>query len=610
MILLFKAALRSRKHLALLITSFLTLIALTIANFLEISALGILINADTLSQLASNQKISPSILNLAGSSDEKNPLQWVIGKAQALSGEVSSFTVLISVLLGVALFKALALFWSRYMTQIMAIRISRDLRLQYFEHIQTLPMSFYQKHNIGSLSSRVVGDANQIALSINSFLTNYLHAPFTVLITLITCFISSWQLSLIVFLGVPLIAFPIVTLAKRVRKVSKLLQSNQEKFASVLIDFLAGIQTVKIFAMESFSFKKYEEQNDRMAMLESKNAKYALLTRPILHFITTICLASVVLFGLLVLGISVSQLVIFCGFLQLSYETLKKFGDENANMQRGIAAAERMFEVLHLRPEIEDAPHAIMLTEFKDKIEFHHVGFRYAEKWILKDLSFTVKKGETVAIVGPTGSGKSTIVQLIPRLYEVQEGNITIDGKPLSAYTQKSIREQIGFVPQKPFLFSDTISANISFGKPFSEKEIKQAAIKAHADEFITKLSSGYESLVAESGQNLSGGQQQRLAIARALVKKAPILVLDEATSSLDVLSEHKIKAAIQDLHGEVTQIIIAHRLGTIQHADRIIFLDQGVKLAEGTKEELLKSCEPFRLMWDMLSHKEESGAG
>ncbi|MGR3973264.1 MAG: ABC transporter ATP-binding protein [Candidatus Rhabdochlamydia sp.] len=606
MILLFKAALKSRKHLILLITSFLTLIALTLANFLEISALGILINADSLSQLLSGQKLSPSILSIAEGGD-KNPLQWLIQKASTVVGNVSSFKVMITALILVALFKALSLFWSRYMTQIMAIRISQDLRLQYFEHIQTLPMNFYQKHNIGSLSSRVVGDANQIALSINSFLTNYLHAPFTVLLTLTTCFMSSWQLSMIVFLGFPLIIFPIVTLAKRVKRVSKQLQSNQERFASVLIDFLAGIQTVKVFAMEPFSFKKYEEQNAQMAILESKNAKYALLTRPILHLITTVCLTAVVLFGLLVLGLSVSQLIIFCGFLQLSYETLKKFGDENANMQKGIAAAERMFEVLHLKPEIEDHPHAVAITDFKDSIEFRHVGFRYEDTWVLKDLSFTVKKGETVAIVGPTGSGKSTIVQLLPRLYDVQEGQICIDQKPLSAYTQKSIRELIGFVPQRPFLFSDTIAANISFGKPFSHQEILAAAIKAHADEFIAKLPLGYESQVLESGQNLSGGQQQRIAIARALVKKAPILVLDEATSSLDVLSEHKIKEAIQDLHGEVTQVIIAHRLGTIKHADRIIFLDQGVKIAEGTKEELLKTCPAFRRMWEMLSHQDET---
>ncbi|MGH2613555.1 MAG: ABC transporter transmembrane domain-containing protein, partial [Rhabdochlamydiaceae bacterium] len=237
------------------------MIFLTIANFLEVSALGVLINSDTLSQLVSGKPISSPALEVMGKNTDKNPLQWVIAKLQSVLGNVSSFKVMIAILVSVALFKAISLFWSRYMTQLMAIRVSRDLRLQYFEHIQALPMSFYQKHNIGSLSSRVVGDAGQIAMSINSALTNYLHTPFTILLTLVACFFSSWQLSMVIFFGIPMIVLPIITLAKRVKRVSRQLQSNQEKFASVLIDFLAGIQTVKIFAMESFSFKKYKEQN-------------------------------------------------------------------------------------------------------------------------------------------------------------------------------------------------------------------------------------------------------------------------------------------------------------------------------------------------------------
>ncbi len=606
MSLLFKAALRNRKHLSLLLVSFLTLIFLTVANSLEVSALGVLINADTLSQLMSGKAIFSPALDFVGKSHENNPLQWVIEKVHQQLGNVSSLKVMIAILVSVAVFKAISLFWSRYMTQLMAIRVSRDLRQQYFEHIQALPMSFYQKHNIGSLSSRVVGDAGQIATSINSALTNYLHTPFTIFLTLLFCFYISWQLSMVIFFGLPMIVLPIITLAKRVKRVSRQLQSNQEKFASVLIDFLAGIQTVKIFAMESFSFKKYKEQNDRMAVLEGKTAKYGFLTRPILHLITTLCLAAVVLFGLLTLKLTISQLIVFCGLLQMSYEAIKKFADENANIQRGVVAAERMFEVLNLKPEIEDHPHAIQLPGFHDQIEFDHVWFRYQGEWVLKNVSFTVKKGETVAIVGPTGSGKSTIVQLLPRLYEVQEGEIRFDGKPVNAYTQKSLREHIGFVSQKPFLFCDTIAANIAFGRNFSREEIIEAARRAHAEEFIIKQPKGYDSMVAEAGQNLSGGQQQRLAITRALVKNAPILVLDEANSSLDAISENKIRLAIAELHGQITQIIIAHRLGTIEHADRIIFLDHGEKIAEGTKDELLKSCEPFRLMWEILHHSEK----
>lgn len=596
--LLLKAALRNRKHLYLLISSFVTLVFLTFAGFLEVSALGVLFSSDK------EAIISESAAAL---SKGANLLNWAMERLQETFTGIESLYVLLTLLVAVALFKAVSLFASRYITQLVAIRVSRDLRQQYFEHIQLLPMSFYQKHNIGSLSSRVVGDAGQIATSINSGITNFLHTPFTIIGTLLYCFYISWPLSIVIFVGIPMIILPITFLAKRVKRVSRQLQTNQERFASVLIDFLAGIHTVKIFAMELFSIKKYKEQNDRMAALESKTAKYGLLTRPILHASTTLCLAGVILFGRFTLELTIADMILFCGSLQLSYEAVKKFADENANIQRGVVAAERMFEVLHLRPEIEDREGAIELSGFQDSIEFDRVWFRYGGEWVLRDVSFTIKKGETVALVGPTGAGKSTIVQLLPRLYEVQRGEIRIDGKPLDAYTQRSLRETIAFVSQKPFLFCDTIGANIAFGRDFSQEAIENAAKRAHAEEFIVRQPQGYNTPLADTGQNLSGGQQQRLAIARALVKEAPILILDEATSSLDALSENRIKDAIAELHGSVTQIIIAHRLGTIEHADRIIYLERGEKIAEGTKEQLLATCDPFRLTWEALYRIEKT---
>ncbi|OGN67831.1 MAG: ABC transporter ATP-binding protein [Chlamydiae bacterium RIFCSPLOWO2_02_FULL_49_12] len=538
---------------------------------------------------------------------ETNPLNWILRNTAKTFHLSDNINVLIGLLVVIAVFKAIWLFLSRFTTQLFAIRISRDLRQRYFEHIQSLPMSFYQEYNIGSLSSRVVGDAGQIASSLNSSVTNFLQTPFTIVTSLLVCFYLSWQLSLVILVGLPMIIMPIVFLAKRVKRVTRQLQLNQERFASVLIDFLAGIQTVKIFAMELFSRKKYEEQNDRMAVLESKTAKYALLTRPILHAITTLCIAGVVIFGLYTLGMPLSQLIVFSGMLHLAYEPVKKFADENANIQRGVVAAERMFEVLNIKPHIEDQDGALELSGFNDSIEFDRVWFRYQGEWILKDVSFTVRKGQTVAIVGPTGAGKSTIVQLLPRLYEVQKGEIRIDGKPLNAYTQKSLRENIAFVSQRPFLFYDTVAANISFGRHFSQEEIENSAKRAHAHEFIKELPDKYHTMLTDAGQNLSGGQQQRLAIARALLKDAPVLILDEATSALDAISENRIKSAIFDLHGEVTQILIAHRLGTIEHADKIIYLEKGEKIAEGSKKELLKHCVEFRQMWEALYRTEKS---
>ncbi|HEV8051225.1 MAG TPA: ABC transporter ATP-binding protein [Parachlamydiaceae bacterium] len=504
----------------------------------------------------------------------------------------------------VAIFKAITLFIHRFSTRLVAIRLSSDLRQEYFDHIQSLPMSFYQKYNMGSLSSRVVGDAAMIAEAVNACLVNYIQTPFTIVTTLTICFLTSWQLSLIIFFGFPLLVIPIVFLSRRVKRISKQIQKNQEHFTSVILDFLGGIQTVKVFAMEDFSQKKYREKNERMAALEKKSARYDLSSRPIIHTIGMMFLATALLYGLYVLHMSVAEVLFYCGMLYIFYEPIKKFAEENSHIQRGIAAAERMFEVLDLKPDILDGANAEELKDFDGPIEFDNVSFRYGDEWVLKNLSFTVKKGESVALVGPTGAGKSTIAQLLPRLYDVQQGEVRINGKPINTFTQKSIREQIAFIPQKPFLFLDTISANIAYGRGFSDDNIEMAAKKAHADEFIQLLPLKYATELDEGGKNLSGGQQQRLAIARALVKQAPILVMDEATSSLDAVSESYIKSSISKLQGHVTQIIIAHRLSTIDHVDRIIYLEKGEKVAEGSIEELLKTCPNFKKMWDMSLHQ------
>lgn len=513
----------------------------------------------------------------------------------------TNVSYLILALIFVALFKAATLFCYRYGTTLLAINVSRDTRQAYFDHIQSLPMSFYQEHNIGSLSSRVVNDATMIADGINSMLINYLQTPFALLTTLAICFIISWQLSLAVFIGFPLLVIPIVFLAKRIKRIAKQIQKKQEAFASVLVEFLSGIQTIKIFAMEEFSLKKYTEHNEQMALLEKKSARYDISSRPILHTIGIFCLVAAMLIGLYGLNLPLYEVLFYCGLLTTVYEPIKKFAEENGRIQRGIAASERMGEVLLIEPQVADRDGAIDIQTFNESIEFQNVSFGYGETKVLRDVSFKVKKGQKVAIVGPTGAGKSTIVQLLVRLYDVQEGRILIDGTNIRDLTQRSLREIIGFVPQRPFLFFDTVGENISFGRPFSVGEIKEAARRAHAAEFIERLPHGYQTQLAEAGKSLSGGQQQRIAIARAFIKKTPILIMDEATSSLDATSEEQIKEALDEVRGETTQIIIAHRLSTIEDADLIIYLDHGKKLAEGTKDELLASCPPFKKMWELL---------
>lgn len=631
---LFKIAFSNLKHRFLIILTIIFMVLLTFSSQLEMFAVGVLtkkgpdffelfaptengvlVNKEAISREEMLERWSQLDKDNKGyvttadaeyfikHSQSKSFFERLFNKVNSIFGISDNFNNLAFFLVFVALFKATSLFIHRYSTKLLAIRISRDLRQSYFEHIQALPMEFYQQYNMGSLSSRVVGDAVQIAEAVDACLTNYLQTPFAMLTTISLCFMISWKLSLIIFVGFPLLILPIAFLARRVKRVSKQIQQNQERFASVLLDFLAGIQTVKVFAMEDFSLKKYREQNDRMATLEQKNARYDLSTRPVVHTIAMFFVALALIYGLYVLKLSVSEVFVFCGFLYLFYEPVKKFAEENSRIQRGVAAAERLFEVMDLKPQIQDNEEALDVDQFNSLIEFDNVWFKYKDDWILKGLSFTVKKGETVAIVGPTGAGKSTIVQLLPRLFDVQKGEIRINGTPIKSFTQKSLRNLIGFVPQRPFLFLDTVAQNISYGRKFTPEQIQEAARKAHAEEFITKLAQGYQTELSETGKNLSGGQQQRLAIARALVKNAPILVMDEATSSLDTVSEHHIKTAIQQLRGQITQIIIAHRLSTIEDADKIIYLEKGEKIAEGTRDELLKSCDGFRQMWEMMHH-------
>ncbi len=622
--LLLQVAKKVKHHSLLFIATFLTLIALTIASQLEMCLLGVISNSgvdffalfgkknqETLS-LDQVQSLWPDITGeKSGHLSRSVAATYVAKKSQGdlfrrflyriqglFSLNQGGLVRLIFFLVFIALFKGIFLFLSRYTTQALSVKVSRDLRQQYFEHIQKLPMSFYQKHPIGSLASRVVSDAHQISLALNGAISNYLHAPITIAFTFFICVCISWKLSLIIFVGLPLIIAPIVILTRKVKRITREWQKRQEGFTSVLIEFLSGIQTIKVFSMEKFSKKKYQEQNNAMTHLEVKTAKYDLLTRPILHAMTTFCLASVVIFGLYVLKMTVSELLVFCGTLYLFYEPIRRFADVNANIQKGVVAAERLFEVLNLQPNIVDCPKSVSL-DFQSLIAFEDVWFRYKDAWVLKGVSFKVRKGESIAIVGATGSGKSTLVKLLPRLYSVDRGDIKIDGKSITTYTQKSLRQNIAFVPQSPFLFYDTLRANVTFGKSFSDEAVRAAIKQAHAEDFVLALPQGYDAALDEMGNNLSGGQKQRLAIARALIKKAPILVLDEATSALDALSERAIKEALIELRGKITQLIIAHRLSTIEHVDRIIFLEKGKKIAEGTLSHLLKTCLPFKLMWE-----------
>lgn len=501
----------------------------------------------------------------------------------------------------VALIKAFATFFQGYTTSLVAIRVSKQLRQNYFDHIQKLSLHFYHRYNIGSLAVRISSDAEAVALATNSLLTNYLQTPFTLISSLVLLYYISARLFFTLFFVVPLLIAPIWILTKKVKRITKATRSRQEQITNVLYEFLAGIQTIKSFSMEQFSSKKYSQCNENVVRLEEKGSRYSHLLRPILHFFGSMFIVALILWGFYVASLSLSELLVFCGILSQMYEPIKRFAEQNIQIQKGVVSADRIDEVMQIQPDLKDLPTAIEMPAFSKEIRFQDVYFKYDEKdpnWILQDFNLTISKGEFVAIVGPTGVGKSTLVQLLLRLYDADRGSVLIDGVDIRQFQQDSLRRSIAYVPQRPFLFLDTIEANIAFGEPLTQENVVKAAKMAHADEFICKMPSGYQSVLQEMGKDLSGGQQQRLALARALYKKSEILILDEATSSLDVVTEGKIKDALKDLYGEKTLIVIAHRLSTVASADRIVYMDEG-KAITGSLNDLLASSRKFSAMWN-----------
>lgn len=630
--LLLKLLLKSRKHLVLFIAVGFGVIGLSLASQLEVFSVGVVvktgsdfflvfgkekengklskvseisfeniesrlreIQSDT-TKLLTKEAVDEYVAKHSKKSFIQKSIDW-LDKHFHIHRNLGALAIF---LFFVAIFKAIFLFTNRFCAQLIAIRISKDIRLSYFQCFQSLPFSFYNHHDVGNLTSRINADAHQIAISVNSLFINYLYAPIIFISSIVSCLCISFKLCLLVFLGFPLLVLPVLYIARRIKFLAKLFLKKQEKFSSILVEFLTGIMTAKLFQTEDYILSKYKKENDAMAFLEERSALYALSARPILHAVSSLFFALIMIAGLYKFSIPPEELLIFCGMLYVAYEPCKKFADENNNIMKGIAAAERFNELVTIKKSSQEEIKENNLLEFsfKNEIRFKNVSFDYNGISVLNNISFSIKKGETIGIVGPTGSGKSTLIKLLPKLYDSFTGDILIDGISIFEISSSSLRKYISYVPQSSFLFSDSIWNNLTFGKNFSEEEIDCAIKQARLDDFISSLPNKYDFQIEESGKNLSGGQQQRLAIARALLKNFSILILDEATSALDSINESYIKFALEELKGKKTQIIIAHKLSTLDFVDKIIYLERGHLIAEGTKEELLESCPEFKKMW------------
>jgi ABC-type multidrug transport system fused ATPase/permease subunit len=578
----FRALLRVKNHTLLFVSSLLSLTFLTLFNQLEVMAFGAVAKTGSPSTEMKNEKLS-KLITLA---------------QDALGLNLGSFKTIVFVFLFIGLCKAVFLFMNKYLTKILAVRICRDLRNQCFAHIQTLPLSFFSTYDRGKLSTRVITDANQISVSLNSFVTNYIHMPLVVISTLSICLLLSWKLTLLIFLAGPAIILPLKWITKKIRKVAFSMQRRQESFTSVIIDHLSGIFTIKSYQLENYSKGKYEHENARMVFFDERVGKYDMMTRPITHFVMTCLLLSIFGVGMHVLELTFPDMIVYCGVLHMLYGPFKQFSEENASVQKGVVAATRLFDIME-EPSEDKAEHKEAISKFSHSIIFDNVTFSYLEQPVLENISFEINKGDVLAITGSTGSGKSTLLKLFSKLYEVDSGVILIDGRDINDTKLTSLRNQFALVAQEPFFFNDTVRANLIFNEDIKEEKMIEMAKKACIHEFIISLESGYDTIIEEMGKNLSGGQKQRLALARALLRNAPVLLLDEATSSLDAVSESLISKGLSDLKGEVTQIIVAHRLSTIQHADKILFLEHGKIKAFGTLNEVMVKAPAFAAMWE-----------
>jgi len=491
-----------------------------------------------------------------------------------------------------------------YLMNYVGLKVVADLREKLYNHLQTLSLSFFTKTPTGTLISRITYDVNLIQASVSNAVTGLLKDAFTVLGLTGVIFYRNWKLALIAFVVFPLAIFPIKEFGKRLRKFS---HKSLQRFGSLttfLHETITGNRIVKAFNMEEYENRRFAQENDRFFKIILKRVKIRAISHPLIELLGGIGVALIVWVG----GFSVIRgdltpgtFFSFMTALLMLYAPIRDLSRVNLEVQEGLAAATRVFELLDTISDIKEEEEAIPLPPISKEIDLQNVNFKYEEETVLKDISLRVKAGEVIALVGMSGAGKTTLVNLLPRFYDVEDGQIHIDGIDIRKVTLKSLRDQMGLVTQQTILFNDTVRNNIAYGRQnCSDQEIIEAARAANAHDFIQRLSQGYDTIIGEQGVKLSGGERQRISIARALLKNAPILILDEATSSLDSDSETEVQKALDQLMKGRTVFVIAHRLSTIRNAHRIIVISEGQIVEEGTHEELIVLNGEYRRLFDL----------
>ena len=491
-------------------------------------------------------------------------------------------------------------FLSMYSIEWVGNRVVMDLRIQTFAHLQELSLRFYSKSKTGELISRTINDSMMIERAVSVVLGGLVKEPFVLIGVIGYLLWLDVKLTIAALVLFPVCIVPVLLFGRRVRRYAKHGQERLAEIISIIQEALTGIRIVQAFGMEKYELDRFAVQCRHFFGRIMRVVRAKVSIEPLIVFISMVGLALVLIYARWV-QMPAQDFITFAIAMLVLYEPVKKLSKIHLHIQQTSASADRIFELLDTPMLINDLPDAVVFQEAVRSLSFENVSFAYDDTLVLNEINFTVRAGERVAIVGGSGAGKTTLVNLLPRFYDATSGKLLINGMDIRSFTLKSLRRQIGIVTQDTILFNDTVANNIAYGhSDASRQAIEDAARRANAHEFVTQMPEAYETIIGERGLRLSGGQAQRIAIARAILRNPPILILDEATSALDTESERLVQSALDELMAGRTVFAIAHRLSTIIHCDSIIVIEQGRIVESGTHQELLEKNGAYKRLYDM----------
>ena len=553
-------------------------------------------------------KTKPVYTELSGLKDFLSDyFNYTITSKLANDGAESTLFFMVTIIISLFLLKNFFGYLALYFITFLRNGLLKDIRNELFNKIVTLPIAYFSEKRKGDVISRVVSDVGEVQYSFLSILELLIREPLTIVFAIIAMLFLSVKLTLFVFIFIPISGLIISAIGKKLRKQSELAQKERGVYLSILEESIQGLKIIKSYNAENRFFKTFKSSTQRLFGYNNALMNRQNLASPTSEFLGVVTIATLLWFGghmVLIEGTLTGGS--FIGFMALAYQILepaKAISKASYSVKRGNASAERVLEIIETNNPLKDLPESKEINDFKNEIKINNVSFKYEDEYVLKNFSVTIEKGKTLALVGQSGSGKSTIANLTPRFYDVNEGEILIDNTNIKNLKTSSVRALMGIVTQDSILFNDTIKENLLVGKPdATETEIIDALKIANAWEFVKDLQNGINTNVGDSGNKLSGGQKQRISIARAVLKNPPIMILDEATSALDTESERLVQVALENMMKNRTSIVIAHRLSTIQNADTIVVMHKGEIAEQGTHSDLLAKNGIYKKLVEMQS--------